>query len=196
MPTPETATAPEPGAAPRRSGPVDPSARSTPPEPRASSAPTSSPRRSSAPRGVVAEHWRSTLKFLVVGGLVFFVDAAMYNLLVFWDPAHGWGTGALHGQPLLAKILTIGFASCLTYLGNRLWTFGDRPRPGTMRSIVLFILVNLIASALQLGCLGFSRYVLGWDTALADNIFGTFIGQVVSTSFRYVTYGRWVFPRR
>lgn len=175
-----------------------------PPVPRSDSATaTGTDAESAAPagtasvaRGVVAEHWRSTLKFLIVGGLVFFIDAAMYNLLVFWDPVHGWGTGILHGHPLTAKLLTIAFASCLTYLGNRLWTFGDRPRPGTARSIVLFIVVNLIASGLQLGCLGFSRYVLGWDTVLADNIFGTFIGQIVSTSFRYVTYGRWVFPRR
>ena len=46
---------------------------------------------------------------------------------------------------------------------------------------MMFILINLIATALQLSCLGFSRYVLGLDTVLADNISGTFIGQIVST---------------
>jgi hypothetical protein len=60
----------------------------------------------------------------------------------------------------------------------------------------MFLLINLIATALQLSCLGFSRYVLGLDSVLADNISGTLIGQVVSTSFRYITYGRFVFPRR
>ena len=147
-------------------------------------------------RTLVDEHLRSTLKFLVVGGIVFLLDAAMYNLLVFWHPTHGWGEGLMHASPLTAKLLTIAVASCLTYLGNRLWTFGDRPRPDTTRSIVLFILINLIAAGLQLSCLGFSRYVLGLDSVLADNVSGTFIGQIVSTSFRYVTYGRFVFPRR
>ena len=66
----------------------------------------------------------------------------------------------------------------------------------TARSILLFILINVIAAGLQLGCLGFSRYVLGLDSVLADNIFGTVIGQIVSTTFRYLTYGRYVFPRR
>lgn len=145
---------------------------------------------------IVREHAAQTTKFLLVGGLVFLIDAALYNLLVFWSPGTGWGQGLLHGQPLTAKIATIAFASCLTYLGNRLWTFGDRPRPDTTRSILLFILVNVIASVLQLACLGFSRYVLGLDSPLADNVAGTIIGQIVSTSFRYVTYGRWVFPRR
>jgi len=145
---------------------------------------------------LLASHLRPSLKFLTVGGLVFLLDAALYNLLVFWHPADGWGHGLMHGHPLTAKVLTIAVASCLTYLGNRLWTFGDRPRPDTTRSILLFALVNIIAAGLQLSCLGFSRYVLGLDSVLADNISGTIIGQVVSTSFRYVTYGRFVFPRR
>ena len=153
-----------------------------------------------APRGRLAAlvdgHLTSTMRFLLVGGVVFLLDAAMYNLLVFWSPSEGWGHGIMHGSPLLAKVLTIAAASCLTYLGNRLWTFGDRPRPDTARSILLFVLINLIASGLQLSCLGISRYVLGLDSPLADNISGTFIGQIVSTSFRYVTYGRYVFPRR
>ena len=147
-------------------------------------------------RLLVDGHLRSTMKFLVVGGLVFLLDAAMYNVLVFWHPTEGWGHGLLHGTPLTAKVLTIAVASCLTYLGNRLWTFADRPRPDTARSVMMFVLVNLIATGLQLSCLAFSRYVLGLDSPLADNISGTFIGQIVSTSFRYVTYGRLVFPRR
>ncbi|ASK65689.1 hypothetical protein CFK39_07405 [Brachybacterium avium] len=142
------------------------------------------------------EHLRPTTLFLLVGGVVFLLDTAMYNLLVFWSPSQGWGAGLMHGNPLTAKLLTIAVASCLTYLGNRLWTFSDRPRPDTRRSIMLFILLNLIAAGLQLCCLAFSRYVLGLDSVLADNISGTLIGQIVSTSFRYVTYGRLVFPKR
>ncbi|MFC7457480.1 GtrA family protein [Brachybacterium sp. GCM10030267] len=147
-------------------------------------------------RDLATDHLGSSIRFLLVGGIVFLLDAAMYNLLVFWEPSAGWGHGIMHGHPLTAKLLTIAVASCLTYLGNRLWTFGDRPRPDTARSVLLFLLINLIAAGLQLSCLGFSRYVLGLDSVLADNISGTIIGQVISTSFRYVTYGRFVFPRR
>ncbi|GAA1733478.1 GtrA family protein [Brachybacterium phenoliresistens] len=145
-------------------------------------------------RGLLDRHLRPSLKFLAVGGLVFLLDAALYNLLVFWDPGQGWGHGVLFAHPIIAKAITISAASCLTYLGNRLWTFGDRPAPGTTRSVIAFVLVNIIATLLQLSCLAFSRYVLGLDSPLADNISGTLIGQAVSTSFRYVTYGRFVFP--
>lgn len=144
----------------------------------------------------VKGHLRPTTLFLLVGGVVFLLDTAMYNLLVFWSPSQGWGAGLMHGTPLTAKLLAIAVASCLTYLGNRLLTFGDRPRPDTTRSIMMFILINLIAAGLQLSCLAFSRYVLGLDSVLADNISGALVGQVVSTSFRYVTYGRLVFPKR
>lgn len=146
-------------------------------------------------RAFLTRHLGPSLKFLTVGGIVFFVDAALYNLLVFWSPTHGWGAGALLHHPILAKIISISFASVLTYLGNRLWTFSDRAVPHTARSVLAFVLVNVIASLLQLGCLAFSRYVLGLQSPLADNISGTLIGQVVSTAFRYVTYGRFVFPR-
>ncbi|MDO5661806.1 MAG: GtrA family protein [Brachybacterium sp.] len=146
-------------------------------------------------RGLLSAHVRPTLKFLTVGGLVFLIDAALYNLLVFWHPVDGWGEGLMFAHPLQAKILTITFASALTYLGNRLWTFADRPRPRTMRSLVVFAAVNVVAAGLQLGCLAFSRYVLGLDSPLADNVSGNLIGQAVSTAFRYVMYGWVVFPR-
>src|SRR5699024_1002276 len=74
--------------------------------------------------------------------VVFGLDALLYNLLVFWHPSDGWAQGLMHSHPLTAKLLTIAAASCLTYLGNRLWTFGDRPRPDTARSIMLFVLIN------------------------------------------------------
>ncbi|WP_259557845.1 GtrA family protein [Brachybacterium sillae] len=141
-------------------------------------------------------HLASSAKFLLVGGVVFLVDALMYNLLVFWHPTQGWGQGMLFSHPITAKVLTIAAASVLTYLGNRLWTFGARPVDSTSRSVLAFVVVNIIAAGLQLACLGFSRYVLGWDSPLADNISGTVVGQIVSTSLRYVTYGRFVFPDR
>src|SRR5699024_8674529 len=111
----------------------------------------------------VAEHLRPTTLFLLVGGVVVLLDTAMYNLLVFWSPSRGWGAGLLRGRPLPARLLTIAVAACLTPRGNRRLTFGDRPRPDTARSLMMFVLVNLIAAGLQLSCLAFSRYVLGLD---------------------------------
>lgn len=128
--------------------------------------------------------------FLVIGGLAFLVDAATYNLLVFWVT----GEGPMFHQPLAAKIIAIVLASIVTYIGNRYWTFNSRHLPHKWSRYVLFVVFNLIAIGLQLGCLAFSRYVLGLDSILADNISGTFIGQALATVFRFVTYDRFVFP--
>lgn len=125
--------------------------------------------------------------FLVVGGAAFVVDAVVYNVLVFWP-------GPLAAAPIPAKIIAIAVASIVTYIGNRLWTFADRRSRLTPTRLALFVGLNLVAIALQLACLGFSRYVLGLSDPVADNISGTLIGQALATVFRYVTYGRWVFP--
>lgn len=133
---------------------------------------------------------RNASKFLVIGGLAFLVDAATYNLLVFWVT----GEGPLFAQPLVAKIIAVALATIVTYIGNRFWTFSSRRLSRRYSRYVVFALLNVIAVVIQLACLGFSRYVLGLDSVLADNIAGTLIGQVLATLFRFFTYSRYVFP--
>ena len=133
---------------------------------------------------------RQAAAFLVIGGVAFVVDAVTYNLLVFWVTGHG----PMFAYPVPAKIIAIAVASLVTYVGNRYWTFNDRHLPPRVSRYVLFILFNLVAMGLQLACLWFSRYVLGLDSALADNIAGTFVGQALATVFRFFTYERFVFP--
>lgn len=139
--------------------------------------------------GDITQHVRRAGSFLVVGGVGFVVDAAVYNALVFWG-----GKGWLYSLPLVAKVISISVASIVTYIGNHLWTFHDRRPKASLQRFLLFSALNVGAILLQLGCLGFSRYVLGLAGPVADNVSGTLIGQIVATAFRYVTYSRWVFP--
>lgn len=127
--------------------------------------------------------------FLAIGGLGFVVDAVVYNLLVF-----AGGQGPLHSVPLVAKTIAVLAGLVVTYLGNRFLTYRDRKTPTTWSQIFRYASVNVLAIALQLACLGFSRYVLGLDSALADNVSGTLIGQAAATAFRYIVYTKWVFP--
>ena len=55
------------------------------------------------------------------------------------------------------------------------------------------VLRMLVAILLQLGCLAFSRYVLGLEGPISDNVAGTIIGQILATAFRFLTYERFVF---
>lgn len=139
----------------------------------------------------IVDHARRGTKFLVIGGGAFLIDAGVFNALVYWG-----GEGPLFTAPLAAKVIAIVAASIATYLGNHFWTFRDRRVPPSFRQIIVFTVINAIAIGLQLGCLAFSRYVLGLADPISDNISGTIIGQVLATLFRYVAYSRWVFPAR
>lgn len=133
---------------------------------------------------------RKSGAFLVVGGVAFVVDALTYNLLVFGLA----GRGPLYDLPVVAKITAIVVATVVTYVGNRYWTFGTRTIERRASRYVIFILLNIIAMAIQVGCLAFSRHVLGLEGVVADNVAGTIVGQALATIFRFITYDRWVFP--
>ena len=133
--------------------------------------------------------FRRVFLFLFVGGIAFLVDAAAFNILVYWG-----GQGPLFDFPLPAKVAAVLCATVVTYIGNKALTYRHRRTRTSIRQILIFSGLNIVAILLQLGCLGFSRYVLGLADPVADNLWGTFIGQTLATVFRYVTYGRWVFP--
>jgi putative flippase GtrA len=141
------------------------------------------------PQHALAASTRRAGAFLVVGGVAFAVDAVVFNLLVFWTD----GSGPLYAEPLTAKIIAIASASVVTYVGNHWWTFADRHLPHRFGRYAAFVLVNAAAIGAQLGCLAISRYVLGLEGPLADNISGTLIGQGFATVMRFVGYDRWVF---
>jgi putative flippase GtrA len=134
-------------------------------------------------------HTKRGINFLLIGGVGFIVDAAVFNALVYWN-----GSGPLFEQPLLAKVIAILVATVVTYYGNAWLTFRDRPARRTPRQFVAYGLLNVAAILIQLACIGFSRYVLGLADPVSDNVSGTLIGQALATLFRYFTYSRWVFP--
>ncbi|MBH0779031.1 GtrA family protein [Nocardia sp. NEAU-351] len=151
------------------------------------SAPAEFPAAPSAVQRLIAG-LRQGAAFLVVGLIGLGVDAGTYNLLVFWG-----GEGVLYHAPIPAKIIAIAVATVVTYFGNKWWTFAHKQTDNPGREYLLYAVFNVVAIGLQLGCLGFSRYVLDLATPFWDNFFGTFIGQVVAVVFRYWAYGKFVF---
>ena len=127
--------------------------------------------------------------FLVIGALAFVIDAAVFNLLTFGIT----GEGPMYDAPVWSKSIAIAVATVFTYVGNRYWTYRSRRIERRLSRYVLFVAVNAAAIGIQLGCLAFSRYVLGLEGIVPDNIAGTLVGQVLATSFRFFAYDRWVF---
>lgn len=126
-------------------------------------------------------------RFGSVGAAAFVVDTGLFNLLRF-------GPGEVLGhKPLTAKVISVAVATLVAWLGNRHWTFSDRRTSSRGREFAGFVVVNLGGMVIGVGCLGFSQYVLGLSSPLADNISGNGVGLVLGMVFRYYLYRRLVF---
>jgi putative flippase GtrA len=120
-------------------------------------------------------------KFGVVGGFGFIVTEAGTNLLHFQA-----GMG-----PLTSNVVATIVAACITFAGNRYWTFRHRDRTGLAREYLTFFVLNGIGLLIQLGCLGFAYYVLGMTDKLSYNV-ALLIGIAFGTLFRFWAYRTWV----
>ena len=126
-------------------------------------------------------------KFFSVGLVAYIVGVGGYNALV-----HAKGA-PLASKPLTASVISGVISILVAYFGNRHWTWKDRQRTGARREITLFFVINGIALIFGVLCLAFSRYVLGLESVLADNISANVVGVGVGTLFRFWTYRTIVF---
>lgn len=128
-------------------------------------------------------------KFGAVGLVAYIIDLTIFNLLRF-----AGGEGPLYDKPLTAKVTSVVAATTFAYFGNRNWTFKDRSRSSFRRQYTLFFVLNAAAMIISLACLWVSHYLLGFESALADNISANVVGLVLGTFFRFWGYHNWVFP--
>jgi putative flippase GtrA len=131
------------------------------------------------------------LKFLLVGGLATVVTIGVFNLLV-----HVGSPPWLNGEPILAYGIALVIGLAVNYVGNRFWVF-DSAAPGPVwRQVLTFLVVNAVAFAIPSLCLAVSRYLLGLDSALADNVSANVVGLILATATRWWLYRRIVFAPR
>ena len=131
----------------------------------------------------VARLFRELSRFGMVGVVCLSVDVGLFNLLRF----------GLDVGPLTSKVLSTVVAASLSYLLNRVWSFGHTARTGVRREYVLFFVLNGIGLLISLTCLWVSHYLLGFTSPLADNVSANGVGLVLGTTFRFLSYKRWVF---
>lgn len=128
-------------------------------------------------------------RFGVVGLVGVGVDLGIFNLL----RASVFAPENIHEGPLLAKVISTSVAIAANYVGNRYWTFSTTKRQHMVREGFEFVLVSLGGMLLTLGTLWISHYVLGFTSALADNISANGVGLALGTAFRFAFYRYWVF---
>ena len=126
-------------------------------------------------------------KFFGVGLMAYLVAVGGFNLLVHLDSA------PLKSKPLTASILSGALSILVAYIGNRYWTWRDRKWSGAKREITLFFMINIISLGISVICLAISRYILGFNSILADNISANIIGVGIGTIFRFWAYRTYVF---
>lgn len=120
-------------------------------------------------------------KFGVVGAIAFLVTDVGANLLHF---SAGLG-------PLTSIVISTIVATCMTYAGNRYWTFRHREGSTIPREFIVFVVLNGIGLLIQLSFNAFTYYVLGLDGKLAYNV-ALIIGIGTATLFRFWSYRRFV----
>ncbi|MEE4541738.1 GtrA family protein [Streptomyces sp. V4-01] len=119
---------------------------------------------------------RELLGFAVAGGAAYAADLGLFIWLR--------GSGGL--GPLTAKALSFLAGCTVAYLGNALGTYRGRTRAsGRARRYGVFFAVNIAGALVQLVCLGFSHYVLGFTAPRDDVVSGLVIGMLLATALRF-----------
>ena len=129
-------------------------------------------------------------KFLTVGGFGYIVDVGLSNVL-----AYGLGSipALLEGSPIKSKIVSTILAMIVVWIGNKLWTYGDRTTYSNLRGILLFIAVNMAGMVISVVPLGVTWYLLDMRDQLTYNISTNIIGVGLAMLFRFYAYRTWVF---
>jgi len=123
-------------------------------------------------------------KFGTVGAFAFLIDISLFNVVL-----------QLSGKPLTSKAASTIVAASVAFVLNRAWSFRHRQRSTVQREYALFFILNAVGLGIALACLGTSHYVLGFTSALADNIAANGFGLVLGTTFRFWSYRRFVWVK-
>ena len=132
------------------------------------------------------------MRFGAVGAVGLVIDVGVFNLLrlTVLSPEN------LHEGPFIAKVISTSLAIAANWLGNRHWTFRREQRASPVGEGLRFAAVSVVAMAIPLTCLWLSHYVLGYTSALADNISTNVVGLALGMVFRFWLYRTWVFSDR
>lgn len=144
-------------------------------------------------RARIVNFVQQAAKFGAVGAVGLVVDVGVFNLL----RATVLNPELVASGPIIAKIISTTIAIVVNWIGNRYWTFGSQRTGRTVREGVEFFVVSIAGMGIAVGCLWFSREILGFTSVLADNIASNVIGLALGAAFRFVLYRYWVFaPNR
>jgi len=119
-------------------------------------------------------------RFLVIGVIGFVADAGMLGALLMWTPLGVYS----------ARLVSIAFALAVTWLLNRLITFGPSSRPVAVEG-ARYGGVGIATSAINY--LAYSAFL--WAMPDVPIIVALVVASVVALAFSFAGYSRLVFDR-
>jgi dolichol-phosphate mannosyltransferase len=126
---------------------------------------------------------REMVTFGAVGVLNLLIDVGLFNVLLL----------GLRHDAAIAKAISTTAATVSSYYMNRHWTWRDRMRSGVHRELPLFAAFSAVGLGIAEACLWISHDVLGYTSALADNVAANGFGLALGMVWRFLSFKKWVF---
>ena len=125
-------------------------------------------------------------KFGVIGVIGLLITNIGYAL---FHSKFGWG-------PVTATTAATVIATCVTYVGNRYWSFKHRERTSVAREGSIFFILNGIGLLIQDGVVAFNYYILGLGGNKLAEFLALNAGIGLATLFRFWSYRRFVWAEK
>lgn len=126
---------------------------------------------------------REMVTFGFVGVLNLLIDVGLFNVLLL----------GLRHDAAVAKAVSTTAATVSSYFMNRHWTWRDRTRSGMHRELPLFVALSAVGLGIAEACLWISHDLLGYTSALADNVAANGFGLALGMVWRFLSFKKWVF---
>jgi putative flippase GtrA len=124
------------------------------------------------------------IKFLIVGGFAFIVDASVYLIL----------TGELQLSPLNARVFAFTIAVLVTCTGNRFITFANRNHQQFYKQYALALLAGL--TSLLPNLVVFMGLLFVLPNTIVFELFAFMCGTIIGIIFNFVLSDRLVFAEK
>jgi putative flippase GtrA len=109
------------------------------------------------------------------------------------------GYAVLHSNfgvgPVSATTIATIIATCVTYVGNRYWSFRHRERTNVAREGLIFFVLNGIGLGIQDLVVAFNYYILHYRNKPAEFL-ALNAGIAIATLFRFWSYRRFVWAEK
>ncbi len=126
---------------------------------------------------------REMVTFGAVGVANLLIDVGLFNVLLL----------GLRHDAAVAKAVSTTAATVSSYFMNRHWTWRDRTRSGMHRELPLFVALSAVGLGIAEACLWISHDLLGYTSALADNVAANGFGLALGMVWRFLSFKKWVF---